>query len=48
MDNQHWYVFYVRMHHEKKAAEKLANLGITYYLPVQEVTRQWSDRKKVR
>ena len=25
---------------------KLANLGVTYYLPVQEVTRQWSDRKK--
>ena len=45
-DNQHWYVFYVRMHHEKKTAEKLANLGVTYYLPVQEVTRQWSDRKK--
>lgn len=46
MDNQHWYVFYVRMHHEKKTAEKLANLGVTYYLTVQEVTRQWSDRKK--
>lgn len=46
MGNAHWYVFYVRMHHEKKTAEKLKALGITHYLPVQEVVRQWSDRRK--
>lgn len=43
---KHWYALYVRMHHEKKTAEKLKGMGITHYLPVQEVVRQWSDRKK--
>ena len=42
----HWYAFYVRMHHEKKTAEKLETLGVTHFLPIQEVVRQWSDRKK--
>ncbi len=42
----HWYAFYVRMHHEKKTAEKLGLSGITHFLPIQEVVRQWSDRKK--
>ena len=46
MEEVHWYVLYVRMHHEKKTAEKLKAAGITYYLPVQEVIRQWSDRRK--
>lgn len=44
--DEHWYALYVRMHHEKKTAAKLNTLGITNYLPVQEVVRQWSDRKK--
>ena len=46
IEKEHWFALYVRMHHEKKTAEKLAQLGETYYLPVQEVVRQWSDRKK--
>lgn len=46
MEGAHWYVLYVRMHHEKKTAEKLKEAGVTYYLPVQEVIRQWSDRRK--
>lgn len=37
---------YVKMHHEKKTAEKLSKMGITNFLPVQEVVKQWSDRKK--
>ena len=37
---------YVRMHHEKKVAEKLGQMGVEHYLPVQEVVRQWSDRRK--
>lgn len=46
-DNKaHWYALYVKMHHEKKTAEKLSEMGVTNYLPVQEVVRQWSDRKK--
>ncbi len=43
---KHWYALYVRIHHEKKTEEKLNEMGITNYLPVQEVVRQWSDRKK--
>lgn len=46
MEDRRWHVFYVRMHHERKTAEKMEALGITHYLPVQEVVRQWSDRKK--
>lgn len=42
----HWYAFYVRMHHEKKTAEKLEILKVVHFLPIQEVIRQWSDRKK--
>lgn len=43
---EHWYALYVRMHHEKKTAARLDELKVTNYLPVQEVVRQWSDRKK--
>lgn len=42
---RHWYAFYVRMHHEKKTAEKLEMLHVEHFLPIQEVVRQWSDRK---
>lgn len=42
----HWYAFYVRMHHEKKTVEKLEMLKVVHFLPIQEVIRQWSDRKK--
>lgn len=46
MEEVRWYVLYVRMHHEKKTAEKLKVAGVTHYLPVQEVIRQWSDRRR--
>lgn len=41
-----WYVAMVRMHHEKKVAEKLGKLGIECFVPVQEEYHQWSDRAK--
>ena len=46
MKPQNLYALYVRMHHEKKTAQTLEQMGISYYLPIQEVIRQWSDRKK--
>lgn len=46
-EDKHWYVSYVRSCREKIAAEKLAFHGYEYYLPVQRVVRQWSDRKKI-
>lgn len=41
-----WLAAYVRMHHEKKVRDRLLGMGITTFLPVQTVVRQWSDRKK--
>ena len=46
MESKHWYAMYVKMHHEKKTAEKLNKMGIINYLPLQEVIKEWSDRKK--
>lgn len=45
-DKEQWYALYVRLHHERKTAEKLAMMGENYFLPVREEVRQWSDRKK--
>jgi transcriptional antiterminator RfaH len=42
-----WYALYTRPRHEFKAAEKLENLDIRYYLPVVKKKKQWSDRKKI-
>lgn len=41
-----WLAAYVRMHHEKKVRDRLREMGITTFLPVQTELRQWSDRKK--
>lgn len=42
-----WIAAYTRPKSERKAASQLsANLGIDTYVPVQTVTKQWSDRKK--
>jgi transcription antitermination factor NusG len=41
-----WLAAYTRMHHEKKVRDRLTEMGITTFLPVQTVVRQWSDRKK--
>ncbi|WP_294562572.1 UpxY family transcription antiterminator [uncultured Bacteroides sp.] len=42
-----WYVALVRMHHEKKVAERLSTMGIDTFVPVQQQIHQWSDRRKV-
>lgn len=41
-----WLVAYVRLHHEKKTAERLTAMNIENFLPVQEEIRQWTYRKK--
>lgn len=46
MTKKRWLAAYVKMHHEKKVRDKLTNLGIDNFLPVQTEIRQWSDRKK--
>lgn len=45
-NSRRWLAAYVKMHHEKKAQERLTAQGIESFLPIQTVTRQWSDRKK--
>ena len=44
--SKRWYVALVRMHHEKKVAERLEKMGIENFIPVQEEIHQWSDRRK--
>ena len=45
--SKRWYVALVRMHHEKKVAERLSKMGIDSFVPVQQEIHQWSDRRKV-
>jgi len=42
-----WYAVYTRPRWEKKVAAVLEERGIENYCPINKVTRQWSDRKKV-
>jgi transcription antitermination factor NusG len=43
---QNWRAVYVASRSEKKVNERLQKEGITAYLPLQRILRQWSDRKK--
>ena len=45
--SKRWYVALVRMHHEKKVAERLDKMGIENFVPVQQEIHQWSDRRKI-
>lgn len=46
-DEKRWMVAYTKMHHERKAVERLKALGIECFAPVMREVRQWSDRKKL-
>jgi transcription elongation factor/antiterminator RfaH len=41
-----WYVVYTTPRAEKKVAVELERKSIDYYLPLQTILKQWSDRKK--
>lgn len=43
----HWYALYTKSRHEKFVHEELHKKGIETFLPVRNITRQWSDRKKL-
>lgn len=45
-NERRWLAAYVRMHHEKKVRDRLKEMGIECFLPIQEEVRMWSDRKK--
>ena len=46
MQELKWYVMYTTSRAEKKVAERLMETGVEVFLPMVEVLRQWSDRKK--
>ncbi|MBI5328822.1 MAG: UpxY family transcription antiterminator [Deltaproteobacteria bacterium] len=48
-DNQnlYWYAVHVKYRHEFKISDRLANIGIDFFLPVVERLRKWKDRKKL-
>lgn len=45
-EGRKWYVAYVRMHHERKASQKLETMGIECFVPLRVEIHQWSQRKK--
>ena len=45
--NEQWYALYTKPRWEKKVSKLLDDQGIENYCPINKVTRQWSDRKKV-
>lgn len=45
-DGLHWFVGHVLPHHERKVADELRERGVECFLPMQKVTRKWSDRIK--
>jgi transcriptional antiterminator NusG len=44
---ENWYALLTRARHEKNVAHRLAEVGVTSFLPVVTELRQWSDRKKL-
>lgn len=44
---KNWYALYTKPRWEKKIAAKLQDKGLHAYCPLNKVTRQWSDRRKV-
>lgn len=44
--NYRWYVLYTRCKHEEAAEAYLKRSNIEVYLPMHEILKQWSDRKK--
>lgn len=47
IEEKKWYVIYTKPRWEKKVALALQAKGIENYCPLNRVTRQWSDRKKI-
>jgi len=47
LQTQEWYVLRVKARHEKIVEKLLCEKRVTTFLPVREIQRKWSDRKKV-
>ena len=42
-----WFAVQTRPRHEKKVSAELLEKGVTAFLPLVSITRQWSDRSRV-
>lgn len=42
-----WYAIYTHPRAEKQVFNRLEEIGVVVYLPLQKTYRQWSDRKKL-
>ncbi|MEO7529772.1 MAG: UpxY family transcription antiterminator, partial [Sediminibacterium sp.] len=42
-----WFAIYTRHKYEKKISQRLMDMNLETYCPVNKVERQWSDRKKI-
>ena len=42
MENKHWHAVYTASRAEKKVRERLVEVGVECFLPVQTEVRQWS------
>lgn len=47
INQYNWFVLYTAPRSEKKVADRLASMGIDFFLPMLHVQRKWSDRVKV-
>lgn len=45
-EGKKWLVFYTKSRHEEKVRNYLTKRGYEIFLPMQQIVRQWSDRKK--
>lgn len=43
---ENWYALHTRPRHEKAVTQRLAERGVTTFLPLVTEVRRWSDRKK--
>lgn len=42
----HWYAFVTKPRHEKKVKNYFEISGITHFLPLKSILRQWKDRRR--
>lgn len=47
MSDYYWTAVYTKSRAEKKIAQRLSEMNIEHYLPLQKTQVQWSDRKKI-
>lgn len=46
-ESNKWYIAYTYSKAERKALEKMENMGVSSFLPLHKVVRNWSDRRKI-